>query len=114
MGRWTVYSGTVDGERWDGGRCFWNTPPRIGYLNINSLRNKITDLRELVQNFSPDYFVVAETKLYCSFPNAQFLLENYEIRNRKDRNSHGGGLLEYVRKGIICKEIDQSELQSCS
>ena len=35
---------------------------------------------------------------------------NYEIRNRKDRNNHGGVLLEYVRKGIICKEIDQSEL----
>ena len=53
---------------------------------------------------------MAETKLDCSFPNAQFLLQNYEIRNRKDRNSHGGGLIEYVRKGIICKEIVQSEL----
>ena len=27
-GRWTVDSGTVtvDGDRWDGGRCFWKTP----------------------------------------------------------------------------------------
>ena len=58
---------------------------------------------KLTENF-------AETKLDYSFPNAQFLLENYEIRNRKDRKSHGGGLLEYVRKRIICKEIDQSEL----
>ena len=29
-------------------------------------------LRELVQKFPPDYFVVAETKLDCSFPDAQF------------------------------------------
>ena len=85
--------------------------PLIGYLNINSLRNKIVDLREVMKTFSPDYFVVAETKLDSSFPKAQFLLDDYEIRNRKDRDSHGGGLIEYVKKGIVCKEIKQPELE---
>ena len=32
--------------------------PLISYLNINSLRNKITDLRELVQKIFP--------RLFCS------------------------------------------------
>ena len=31
--------------------------PLIGYLNINSLRNKIRDIREIFTKFLPDYFV---------------------------------------------------------
>ena len=59
-----------------------------------------------MSKFSPDYFVFAETKLDESFPTAQFEIEGYEIRTRKDRDKHGGGLIEYVRKGIICKQIN--------
>ena len=81
--------------------------PLIGYLNINSLRNKIIDIREIFTKFLPDYFVFAETKLDESFPNSQFLIENFEIRKRKDRNKNGGGLIEFVRKGLICKEINE-------
>ena len=54
--------------------------PLISYLNINSLRNKITDLKEILKKVSPDYFVIAETKLNHEFPNAQFLIDNYEIK----------------------------------
>lgn len=79
--------------------------PLLGYLNINSLRNKIVDVREIMSKFSPDYFVLAETKLDESFPTAQFNIDGYEIRTRKDRNIHGGGLIEYVGKGVICKQL---------
>ena len=72
-------------------------------MNINSLRNKIIDVREILTKFSPDYFVFAETKIDQSFPSAQFSIDNYEIRNRKDRDKNGGGLIEYVKKGVICK-----------
>ena len=48
--------------------------PLIGYLNINSLRNKIIDVREILTKFSPDNFVFAETKIDQSFPSAQFAL----------------------------------------
>ena len=34
--------------------------PAIGYLNINSLRNKIVDLREIMSDISLDYFVISE------------------------------------------------------
>ena len=44
--------------------------PMIGYLNLNSLRNKIIDLREVLKHISLDYFVVSETKLDNSFPCA--------------------------------------------
>ena len=77
----------------------------IGYLNINSLRNKIIDAGVIFLKFLPDYFVFSETKLDESFPNDQFYIEDYEIRTRKDRNKNGGRLIEYVRKGIVCKNL---------
>ena len=80
--------------------------PLIGYLNINSLRNKVVDLREILSKISPDYFVVAETKLDYSIPSKQLEIENYEIRNRKDRDKNGGGLIEYVKKGVVCKQLN--------
>ena len=35
--------------------------PLVGYLKINSLRNKIIDLREIVKYLELDYFVISET-----------------------------------------------------
>ena len=46
---------------------------------------------------------VGETKLNHEFPNAQFLIDNYEIKNRRDRHKYGGGLIEYVKKGVVCR-----------
>ena len=79
--------------------------PLIGYLNINSLRNKIIDVRELIGRLQLDYFVISETKLDSSFPSAQFHIGDYEIGNRRDRNKSGGGLIEFVKKGIITKNL---------
>ena len=56
-----------------------------------------------------DYFVLSETKLDDSFPSAQFYIENFEIRNRRDRDKNGGGLIEFVRKGFITKKIKEYE-----
>ena len=52
---------------------------------------------------SPDYLVISKTKLDDSFPSAQFNLPNYEIRARRDRDKNGGGLIEFVKTGVICK-----------
>jgi len=79
--------------------------PLIGYLNINSLRNKISDLSVLISFLQLDYFVLSETKLDSSFPSSQFELNEYEVRGRRDRDKHGGGLIEYVKKGLICQRL---------
>ena len=71
------------------------------YLSINSLRYKITDLRILVPQFLPPDLVISETKSNEEFPNAPFLICDYEIKRRRDQNNHGGGLMEFVRKGLI-------------
>ena len=81
----------------------------IDYLNINSLQNKLTDLKVILKYLSLDYFILSETKLDESFPNAQFNLDGYEIRARRDRNKFGGRLIEYVRKSLICKRIVKYE-----
>ena len=84
----------------------------MGYLNVNSLRNKVTDLKVIPEHLSLDDFVLTETKLDESFPNAQSTLDGYEIRARKDRNKFGRGLIEYVRKGLICKRTAKYEPKS--
>ena len=74
----------------------------LSYLSINSSWYKVTDLRILVPQFLPHYLGISETKLNEEFPNAPFLISNYEIKGIRDRNKHGEGLLEFIRKGIIC------------
>ena len=83
--------------------------PLIGYLNINSLRNKIVDVREVFGKLQLDFFVLSEAKLDDSFPSAQFYIENFEIRNRRDRDKNGGELIEFVRNGFITKKIKEYE-----
>ena len=94
-------------------RVKYPTNPLIGYLNINSLRNKIIDVREVIGKVSLDYFVISETKLDESFPSAQCNISNYEIRNRRDRDKNGGGLIEFVRKGFVTKRLKDYETQIC-
>ena len=92
-------------------RLKYPTNPLIDYLNINSFRNKIIDVREVFGKLSLDYFAISESKLDESFPSAQFNINSYEIRNRRDRDKNGGGLIEFVRKGFITKRLKDYETQ---
>ena len=53
---------------------------------------------------------MSETKLDESFATAQFALEGYEIRSRKDRDKYGGGLIEFVKNGFILKQYLSTHL----
>ena len=59
-------------------RKLYNNNPIIGYLNINSLRNKITQFREVCGKAPIDLLCIDETKLDASFPDAQFHNEGYQ------------------------------------
>ena len=63
----------------------------IGYININSIRNKFEGLVEIVDS-NIDIFMIAETKLDSSFPMEQFSVHGFSKPFRLDRNSNGGGL----------------------
>ena len=73
-----------------------------GYLNIH-------DLRVIIHDVPLDYFVISETKLDNSFPNTQLTINIDEIWTRRDRDKHGGGLIEFVRNGLICKRLRKYE-----
>ena len=64
-----------------------------GSRSINSLRNKITDVSVFMQYVQLDYFVVSETKLDNSFLSAQFMLSNYGVRARKNRDKNGVSII---------------------
>ena len=81
---------------------------RLVYLNINSLRNKIVDARGVFGKLQLDYFVLSETKHNNSFPSVQFYMENFETRNRRDRDNKDGGL-RFITKKIKECEIKVSE-----
>ena len=51
--------------------------PIVGYLNINTLQNKIISLREIIAKALLDVLCVDETKLDDSFPNSLFILGNF-------------------------------------
>ena len=46
--------------------------PLIGYININSLKEKVIPLREILSNVPIDVLCIDETKLDSSFPDHQF------------------------------------------
>ena len=73
--------------------------PLISFLNINSLRNKITDLRYVMERCLPDIMVIEETKLSSEFKTESFLINNYQKPIRRNRNAFGGGLMQFIRKG---------------
>ena len=85
--------------------------PIMGYLNINSLRHKIIDLRHVLSESQLDIFAISETKLSDEFPDAQFIIDGYcdPAQFRKDRNEHGGGLVVYVKTGIPVKRVKALE-----
>ena len=94
---------------------------RIGYqnakyvtivsLNLNSLRNKIGAVQELITN-NIDICLFSETNIDETFPNQQFNISNYKTF-RRDRNKHRGGLLFfYINENVPCKFINDEIIQS--
>ena len=75
----------------------------IGNLNINSIRNKIEDLKYLIAE-NIDILLISETKLNNAFPERQFLISGFQPPYREDRNEKCGGLLLYVREHIPSKK----------
>ena len=81
----------------------------LGHLNINSIPNKFEGIMDLVKE-NLDIFLISETKIDISFPDAQFCCYGYSTPHRRDRKlGGGGGLLMYVNENIpsrLLKEHD--------
>ena len=76
----------------------------IGYININSIKGKFDSFKTLVMG-NIDTVVVNESKIDASFTQQQFVLDEYHLPYRWDRNAIGGGVMIFVREDIPCREI---------
>ena len=78
----------------------------IGYLNINSLRNKIPQLRYVFRKAPINLLCVDETKLDASFPDVQFYIEGYEYPPfMRDRKKYGEAKMILLRGDLIAKRL---------
>ena len=71
----------------------------LGYLNINSVRNKFDLLVDHIKG-SVDIMVISETKLDEYFPKGQCKIPGYALPCRLDRNQFGGGIMVFIREDI--------------
>ena len=61
----------------------------LGHLNINLIVEKIDHRKVLIVN-KIDILILTESKIYSSFPNAQFRIDRFSALFRLDRNRFGG------------------------
>ena len=80
-------------------RTLHTNNPIIGYLDINSLENKITGLREVCRKAPIDLLCIDEIKLDPSFPDAQFHIEGCQYPHlSKIVTKMVGGEMIFIRK----------------
>ena len=63
----------------------------IAHYNINSIRNKFTELRRILDIDLCHILAISETKLDASFTSSQFQINHCKMY-RKNRDKHGGAL----------------------
>ena len=83
----------------------------VSYLNINSIRNKLTNLDRLIGNYV-DILSIGETKIDKSFPTSQFQLAIFKAPYRLDMSCTSGGLMTFVRKDITSRQLTDFKFPS--
>ena len=71
----------------------------ISHLNVNSVYNKITEIKELQRLCHLDVLVLSETKLDDSFKQEPLDIDGYSCI-RQDKRSNSGGLMTYISNDI--------------
>ena len=71
----------------------------FGHLNINGLRKKFFEFKDMLADSVIDNVFLSENKLDESFPTPQFNVNGFS-HHRNDRNGHGGGLAAHSRSDI--------------
>ena len=71
----------------------------MAHIIINSLKNVFDMITNSVSEYI-DILMISETELDDTFPHALYHLKGFSNPYRLDRNSHGSGILVYVRDNI--------------
>ena len=69
------------------------------HLNINGIRNKLSEVSDILRNNNSDIFFLTETKIDDSFPMTHFSVPGFKT-HRVDRNASGGGIMAIIRNDI--------------
>ena len=85
-------------------RAFYPKNIILSYISVNSIRNKLDDLKLLLGK-SLNIICISETKLDETFPTVQFAMEGFSKPYRIDVTSNSGGLLFYVKANLPSKLI---------
>ena len=94
---------------------FCRRNPTVLFANVRSVFHKLDEVALRLQQHSPDAAFFCESWLDDSIPDSAVTITNYQVF-RKDRNRHGGGILCYLREGLVPRVItenDVSSLASC-
>jgi transcriptional regulator with PAS, ATPase and Fis domain len=70
----------------------------IYHGNIRSLRNKINYIANLIEEYNIVF--ATETHLNNQITDDDIAISGFDIPFRKDRNSHGGGIIMYHKSNI--------------
>ena len=94
-------------------RCLHPKKFIAAYININSLRYKFDEVRELLTDNIVDLLMIAESKLDNTFQDNLFQVDGYNLQ-RRDRDQHDGGLLTLIKSDFPssrnkCLESDKLE-----
>ena len=76
-----------------------NKGVKIGHLNTRSLLKKIDEIKILIHQNSFDILAISETWLSDKIPNELVNIPGFNVY-RKDRPSHGGGVLIYIKETL--------------
>ena len=83
----------------------------VAHINIRSLRNKLDEVKVLMQVCRFDILAITETHLNQKISNKQLEIDNYKIV-RRDRNSGaaGEGCLVYINNHICSSRLKSLEV----
>ena len=91
---------------------------KVLYANVQSINNKINELRALVVNECPDVVALTETWTNESIADECLWIDGYDMVVRKDRTDtaggRGGGIVVYVKDLFTWQEEVETSFNQCA
>ncbi|CAG2189041.1 unnamed protein product [Mytilus edulis] len=85
----------------------------IFHCNIRSLRNKLNYIADIIEDYDVVFFT--ETHLDSNITDYDISIMGFEAPVRKDRNSHGGGIIMYFKNYVHIirrQDLEHDEIES--
>ena len=79
---------------------YYKSNLKIAYLNINSIQNKLDEVKHMLNGNLFDILFIAETKIDSTFPNNLLSQPGYR-QIRRDRQKGAGGLIAFIRDDLL-------------